>query len=207
MAGSITSKINWIRRVVDVANDPKVKAGLGVYGYNETKIDGFNGMFTNTYALIEKQKNELQDTHNVNAQFVDKRDSIDDKIKKDIRLCNIAFRNNTVLSRLIPGYYTISPYDKWREKGFIFYSGLKGEPEAINILTTYNFTEEVINQRIADIEEADRLHMLRDKESIESVEATLERDEALDRMIDECRKVVGLARLALGDDSPLLSKV
>ncbi len=207
MKYSITGKIDWVRRVVDVANDPEVKVGLATLGYSEANVSGLNGMFTSTYSLVERQKNERQDVFNVNDQFIEKRDSVEIKIKKDIRLCSIAFRNNEVLSRLIPGYYTISPYEKWREKGMLFYSGLKGEPEAINILTNYRLTEDVIDSRVADIEETERLHILRDKESVESVEATRERDDALDVLIDECRKVVGLARLALGDDSPLLSRV
>lgn len=203
----VTKKIDWIRRVVEITNDPEVKAALMTYGYNTVNIQNLNSMFTNVYNLIEKQRSERLNIHSINQQFLDKRNSINTVIKKDIRLCNIAFGKNKVLKRLIPDYYTVIPYKKWREISLMFYKGIKGESDAINILSAYKITNDIIDNRIADIEEVEKLNILRDKTKTNSKEATRKRNEALNNITDECRKVVGLARLVLGNDSSLLKRV
>jgi hypothetical protein len=66
------------------------------YGYNTVNIQNLNSMFTNVYNLIEKQRSGCLNTHSINQQFLDKRNSVNAVIKKDIRLYNIAFAKNRV---------------------------------------------------------------------------------------------------------------
>ncbi len=203
----VTKKIDWIRRVVDIINDNEVIDALAIYGYNNTNIKKLKSIYTNTYSLIIKQRGKRQDLHRVNIEFKNRLNSVNSTIRKDISLYKIAFSKYKVLKKLIPEYYTTIPYNKWREISLMFYSGIKNEPDAINILSEYNVTTKVIDNRIDGIKDVERLSVLRDRERTESKEATHARNEALDDLTTECRKVVGLARLILGNDSGLLQRV
>ncbi|GEM_PF-1109606 len=199
--------IESCEHVITSTDDPEIRTGLAKYGYTNERFDEGKALLKSAKRFIHKQGVERSEMYVANENFFAKRDEFNQLYTDDIRLCRVVLTNSPDLIKIVPNLQPMYPYAKWQKNALTFYGNLNELPSALEILQKFNFTLDIIKSRISDLNLINELFLLRSKEKGESEMATQERNEAIDKLLDYCNEVRGIAKIVFGRKSQILEKM
>lgn len=207
MLNSVSETMTNCGIVVNSLNDPEIRTGIALYGYNEARIASIFGKFATTEELVLKQSKENKDMFVANESFFANREVADQNFKNDVTITELAFVGNSDLEKITPRYTDVYPYSQWYKTATTFYNNLQTVEGALARLARFNLTTEIIDGRVAALKNVDSLQRIRTTESGEAQMATEERNQAMENLIGICREIKEIAKIAFGKKSQILEKM
>jgi len=207
MQNSVSETMTNCGIVVNSLNNAEIKSALAPFGYTEERITAILGKFETTEQLVLKQSKENKDMFLANENFFADREVVDQNFKNDLKISELSFSDNPDLSKIVPSYTNVYPYPQWYKTVSAFYNNLQTVEGALAKVARFNLTTEIIDGRIAALKNVDSLHRIRTNESGEAQIATAQRNDAIDELIDICREIKEIAKIAFGKKSQILEKM
>jgi hypothetical protein len=204
---SIAHKLDYARNVIDIISKPDILNLLNNYGFTVNKVEGLEDNLQEVYRCIESQNARRNDLHNANKIFTKIRLKLVERVKEDIALCKIAFMYQSESKKFIPVNLKSSPFVEWFSESVRFYNWILEKTEVMTIVMEYKMSAENINTTLKEFEKLRNQEEKRVLSKHLSMRATDERNKVLNRLIMDCRKVVALAKLGLGNDHALIKRL
>jgi hypothetical protein len=186
----------------------EIQTYMAEYGYNAEKISEGKSLYNTAQDLHNKQKAEYGDQYTA----TDARDKKLEEAEADyidfVKIARISLRGDR-------GSYLKLNLDGIRKKSFsgrlsqakIFYVNALADAGILAKLSKFSVTKEKLEAGKKLIDETEAANAMQKKESGEAQQATLDRDEEMDKLDEWMGDFKVIARIALKDKPQLLEKL
>ncbi|QGY47392.1 hypothetical protein GM418_28115 [Maribellus comscasis] len=195
-------------RINNSLNDTEIRDAVSSMGYPETKLEEGAALLSEANTLVENQKKEYGEVDEAQASFEEDRQSAHKTYMEMIQISRIALKNDVkAISTLDLNGRRARTLSGWLKQTLGFYRAILASEEWKKALAGYGQTEEKLNAQLAAIEQVSAASETVKKERGDAQNATQERDEKLEELVDWISDYEVIARIALADKPQLLEKL
>lgn len=195
-------------RINNSLGDSKVLNAVSLMGYPEVKLNEGAGLLVEATTLVETQGKEYGELDEAQADFDTERKAANRTYMDMVRICRVAFKNDVkAMSTLELNGRRARTISGWLKQTLGFYRAILASSEWKAALAVYGQTEEKITTQVATIEGVATASETVKKEKGDAQNATQERDEKIEELVDWVGDYEVIARIALADKPQLLEKL
>ncbi len=205
---SLSDKMQNFRTLIFNSKDPEIATKLEEVGVDADYLTAGETLHNETEQLIEKQKQEYQESATAYDNFYLAKDEAKTKFKKTFKVVDVTSRKDQNLRDRLKLTVAV-PYaiEEWISYTTNFYNALLNESDFLTKISKFKVTSERVNAEKSAIEALKPLRDAAKKEEGEAQEATRVRNAKLEELDDYCDELKVFAELALEDEPQLLEKL
>uniref|UniRef100_UPI00321636BE hypothetical protein n=1 Tax=uncultured Draconibacterium sp. TaxID=1573823 RepID=UPI00321636BE len=195
-------------RINNSLNDSKVLNAVSLMGYTEAKLQEGAVLLQDATSLYETQKKEYGEVDEAQQQFEDARKAAHKNYMNLLSIARIAFKNNVQASATLDlNGKRASTISGWLKQTLGFYRAIMANEEWKTALAAYGQTEDKLTTELAAVNGVMEAAEAVKKEKGDAQNATQERDEKIEELVDWVTDYEVIARIALTDKPQLLEKL
>ena len=180
----------------------RLQKALAAYGYDKKKMLEGKAHSEKVELLNHLQKKEYGESYEATDSLEIARTEARQLYLRQLEVARVALKDNRGASKTLQ----LSGNRKrgmfgWLAQARTFYANVAGVKET---LAKYSLTEDELKQGQAMVEAVYQAHSTRRKEFSEAKQATQNRDQALESLIEWTRAFVGIAKVAFANDPEAL---
>jgi len=199
---------NYRVALENVETQTEIAAALTDFGYDNTVIANGKQLHEAARQAYDSNKIEGQESTTAYSDFTEKLKAVESNYWKLRKKAKIVFRNNPVILKNLglTGFFP-HPYIKKVETIKTLLNGLQADSELLGQLTRLKVTSDDITAALAAVTELETARATYLRESGESQQATLVKDNAMSSVEDWMKEFYAVARIALEDKPQLLESL
>lgn len=195
-------------RINNSLSDAKILNAVSLMGYPETKLNEGVTLLGDATTLFEEQKREYGELDAAQVGFETERKAANTTYVNLVRIGRIAFKKDVkAISTLELHGRRAHTISGWLRQTQGFYRAILANNDWKAALAVYGQTEEILNAQLAAVESVATASETVKKEKGDAQNATLERDEKLEELVEWVNDYEVIARIALADKLQLLEKL
>lgn len=195
-------------RINNSLSDAKILKAVSGMGYTKQKLNEGAKLLAQATTLYEGQQHEYGELGAAQAGFETERRTSNTNYMNLIRIGRIAFKNDVkAISTLELHGRRSRTISGWLKQTLGFYRAILANDEWKAALAVYGQTEEVLTAQLAAVEGVATASETVKKEKGDAQNATLERDEKLEELVEWVNDYEVIARISLADKPQLLEKI
>lgn len=195
-------------RINNSLGDNKILDAVTPMGYPQEKLNEGLALLNEATTLVETQVREYGEMDEAQAVFEDERVATNANYMDMIRIARVAFKNDVkATSTLELNGRRSRTISGWLKQTQGFYRAILANEEWKAALAVYGQTEEKLSVQLAAVEAVATASETVKKEKGDAQNATQERDEKLEELLDWVSDYEVIARIALADKPQLLEKL
>lgn len=195
-------------RINNSLGDSKVLKAVSAMGYTEVELNKGAGLLFDATTLFETQKKEYGEMDAAQATFETERTVANKTYMNMVRIARVAFKNNVqAVSTLELNGRRARTISGWLKQTLGFYRAILANEEWKAAMAFYGQTEELLSSRLAAIENVAKASEVVKKEKGDAQNATQQRDQKLEELVEWVSDYEVIARIALADKPQLLEKL
>lgn len=195
-------------RINNSLSDAKVLNAVTPFGYTETKLNEGATLLNEATTLVETQKREYGELDAAQTAYENERKAAHNDYMDMLAICKIAFKSDVkAISVLDLTGRRASTLSGWLKQTQGFYRAILANEEWKAALAVYGQTEEKLSAQLAAVEAVASASETVKKEKGDAQNATQERDEKLEELLDWVSDYEVIARIAMADKPQLLEKL
>lgn len=195
-------------RINNSLSDAKVLNAVAPFGYTETKLNEGASLLNAATELVEAQKREYGEVDAAQEAYETQRQQAHKSYMVILAISKIAFKNDVqAISTLDLTGRRATTLSGWLNQTRNFYHAILANETWKAALAAYGQTEEVLTAQLAAVDAVSAASEARKKELGDAQNATQERDEKLEELLDWVSDYEVIARIALMDKPQLLEKL
>ncbi|MFZ4797667.1 MAG: hypothetical protein ACOYMA_09250 [Bacteroidia bacterium] len=204
----IRARLGKIKLALDNAILPDVQAVIAKNGYDNAEIKVGMNMHDDAYKKHELQKKEYGEQFEATDEFNIAKELANKEYKKHLNIARVVFRNNRkVIETLMLDGLRQKNYDGWYEQLRVFYKNALDSVDIITILTKKGVGKTDLENGWNLTENASTAHAKQSNETSEAVNATKQRDKALDILEEWFSDFSGICHAEMEDYPELIKKL
>ncbi|MEP5611893.1 MAG: hypothetical protein ABJP45_06570 [Cyclobacteriaceae bacterium] len=203
---SIDSKLLTSKVAIENGqNNAVISDRLADYGYDADKMIEGQELLDDAESKHALQKKEYGEQFMASDALDEALTGTNKTYSKHIKISRIAFRNQRGVSEALQlGGRRRQTYSGWMQQAGVFYENSLADETIIDVLDGYGIDETVLQTARDAVNDVSLKLAAQLKEKGEAQDATQSRDLALEKLLDWIRDYVGIAKIALEDESQLL---
>lgn len=206
-SNSLATKLGRCRRtIITISTNGEITVELKKYGYTDEKLAHGTLLLVLVENHFEKQKKESAEGYAASQVYLGKKVEADALYRKDMKLLRIAGKSSVELAKLLPSEVTTGNSKEFYKTTSVMYQNLVNNPAHSAALATVGLKSESFTERITRIKELEALYIVREKEMAEANVATINRDKEFDELLEYCKDMRTIAKIAL-ENKPALKKM
>ena len=195
-------------RINNSLGDSKVLYAVSPMGYPEAKLNEGADLLGGTTTLVETQKKEYGELDEAQASFAAERKETNQTYMDMVSIGRVALKNDVkAITTLELNGRRARTISAWLKQTLGFYRAILANDEWKAALAVYGQTEEILTTQVAAIEGVAAASESVRKEKGDAQNATKERDEKIEELVDWVNDYEVIARIALADKPQLLEKI
>lgn len=195
-------------RINNSQSDPKVLNAVSPMGYTETKLNTGATLLNEATVLVETQKREYGEVDAAQVAYETERKMAHGNYMDMLAICKIALKKDVkAISTLDLTGRRASTLSGWLKQTQGFYRALLANDAWKAALAEFGQTEEKLMAQLAAVEGVATASETKKKEMGDAQNATQERDEKIEELIEWVNDYEVIARIALADKPQLLEKL
>jgi hypothetical protein len=189
-------------------SDPKILNAVSPFGYTETKLNEAATLLADATTLVETQKREYGEVDAAQTAYETQRAAAHSNYMDTLAICKIAFKKDVkAIATLDLSGRRASTLSGWLKQTQGFYRAILANDEWKRALAGFGQSEEKLSAQLAAIDGVATASETKKKEMGDAQNATQERDEKLEELVDWVGDYEVIARIALADNPQLLEKL
>lgn len=195
-------------RINNSLGDPIILNAVTPLGYPEAKLNEGKALLTEASTLVETQKREYGELDAAQETFKVEKQNADETYKNILAIGRIAFKTDVQAQTTLElNGRRASTHSGWLKQTLGFYRALLANDGWKAALANYGQTEEKLTAEVAAIENVAAASENVRKEMGDAQNATQERDQKVEELVDWVNDYEVIARIALADNPQLLEKL
>lgn len=195
-------------RINNSQSDPKVLNAVSPMGYTETKLNTGATLLTDATTLVETQKREYGEVDAAQVTYETERKDAHSNYMDMLAIGKIALKKDVkAISTLDLTGRRASTLSGWLKQTQGFYRAILLNDQWKAALAVYGQTEEKLMAQLAAVDGVATASEIKKKEMGDAQNATQERDEKLEELVDWVSDYEVIARIALAEKPQLLEKL
>nr|WP_321357374.1 hypothetical protein [uncultured Draconibacterium sp.] len=195
-------------RINNSLSDAKVLNAVSPLGYTEAKLNEGATLINAANDLVETQKREYGEVDAAQEAYEMQRKKAHKSYMVILAICKIAFKNDVkAISTLDLTGRRATTLSGWLKQTRNFYHAILANEEWKTALANYGQTEDILTGQLAAIDAVAEASEATKKEMGDAQNATQERDEKIEELVDWVSDYEVIARIALADKPQLLEKL
>ncbi|WP_319503078.1 hypothetical protein [uncultured Draconibacterium sp.] len=195
-------------RINNSLGDNKILDAVTPMGYPQEKLNEGLALLNESTTLVETQVREYGEMDEAQAVFEAERVATNTNYMDMIRIARVAFKNDVkATSTLELNGRRSRTISGWLKQTHGFYRAILANEEWKAALAVYGQTEEKLSAQLAAVEAVATASETVKKEKGDAQNATQERDEKIEELLDWVSDYEVIARIALADKPQLLEKL
>lgn len=192
----------------NAAADTEVQTMLAEFGYNVDKISEGKALYETAQTLHNKQKAEYGEQFTATDAQQTLLDKADAAYMQFVKLARIALRNDrgAYVKLKLEGKRK-KTLSGWLHQANIFYANILNDPAVIEKLSAFGIVQTKLEAGRQLLKEVEAANAAQKKETGEAQQATIVRDEAMDKLDEWMSDFKVVARIALEPKSQFLEKL
>ena len=195
-------------RINNSLSDTKVLNAVAPLGYTEAKLNEGASLLNEATTLVETQKSEYGEVDAAQEAYETLRKQAHKSYMAILAISKIAFKNDAkAISTLDLTGRRATTLSGWLNQTRNFYHAILGDERWKAALASYGQTEDILTGQLAAVDTVALASEARKREMGDAQNATQERDEKLEELLDWVSDYEVIARIALADKPQLLEKL
>jgi hypothetical protein len=207
MQGEIIGKklLSINEGIICVENNPEIQEILDSYGCTSEFMAKGKEMYIKVTDMVITQVEDYSNQYVATSEFKKFREKTYHNYIITLKMIRVAFTDQPeILQRFNAVGRRNRSLSGWLRDSKIMYTNILNSPETLEVMSQYKYTQERLNKEFQDVIEVERLHSIQLREKGMAQQATLDRDEAFDKLCKWYSKFRAIARIALYDRPQLL---
>ena len=189
-------------------NDADIKDALALFGYDETRLNDGQSLYTTAVDKVQKQKKEYGEQYAATDALNSSMESANLEYMRHVKIARIAFKDNrAVFQALGLNGDRKRSVSGWLSQVKQFYANAQADTAVQEGLNRFGITLEKLQAASQLVNQVETAYAVQNKEMGEAQQATLDRDNALDSLDEWLSDFFAIARIALEDRPQLLEKI
>ena len=186
----------------------EIKPLLAEYGYDETRLNEGKALLTALQDLHQKQIQEYGEQYAASDFLKTKWDEANSLYMKHVKVARVALQENRGSSQKLDlgGKRKVS-LSGWLAQSNQFYINALADADILSKMNNFGITQAKLENGKQLVQEVEVANASQKKEKGEAQQATVDRDDALDKLNDWISDFIAIARIALEDRPQLLEKL
>ncbi len=195
-------------RINNSLGDNKILDAVTPMGYPLEKLNEGATILDAATTLVETQQKEYGEQDEAQSVFETERQAANETYMNMIKICRVAFKNDVkAISTLELNGRRARTISGWLKQTLGFYRAILANEEWKAALAVYGQTEEKLSAQVTAIQAVSAASEAVKKEKGDAQNATQERDEKIEELVEWVGDYEVIARIALADKPQLLEKL
>ncbi|MGB4871842.1 MAG: hypothetical protein WBP47_17430 [Candidatus Promineifilaceae bacterium] len=196
---SIDQRLLEAQQAIDASlNNPAILQAVTLMGYDQARLQAARALYDEVMALVAAQQREYGEQYEASAALQAAWDAADLAYKRTLKLCRIAFRDQTKAQNTLGLYGSRKKsLSGWIEQATTFYINLLGTADLMAALSPYGYDQTKLEAEAALAQAVVQARAEQNKERGEAQEATQLRDAKLDELDRWLADYKAIAEVAL----------
>ncbi len=206
---SIDERLLAAQVAIDNAlGDAEVLAALGIFGYDQARLQAGRALYEEAQALVNRQKAEYGDQFEATAALQAAWDEADAAYMRALKVARLALKDNPkARAAMMLGGRRKQSLSGWIEQATAFYANLLDAADLMAAMGGFGYDQVRLEAEQALVQAAVTANLTQEKEKGEAREATAQRDAKLDELDEWMSDFKVIAVLALEENRQRLEKL